>query len=112
MSRCLLSWFVVGVVSVATQPPQQNAPGGLQAPVPAAASAIAATVNGKAIPEVAVVRALRGKTAGAGEKRDEVLNYLIENALVDQYLEQLKVEVETKEVDAQFTKVKKDIEST
>jgi peptidyl-prolyl cis-trans isomerase C len=112
MSRCLLSWVVVGLAGLAAQPPQQNAPGALQPPVSPATNAIAATVNGKAIPEFAVTRALRGKTTVANEKRDEVLNYLIENALVDDYLEQLKIIVEPKEVEAQFTKVKKDIEST
>jgi peptidyl-prolyl cis-trans isomerase C len=110
-SRIVVSFMVIAVLSLAAQPPQ-NSPGTLQAPVPALANAIAATVNGKQIPEQAVTRALSGKTAMAPDKRQEVLNYLIDNALIDQYLEQMRIEVDPKEIDAQFAKVKKEIEAT
>jgi peptidyl-prolyl cis-trans isomerase C len=109
--RMAVTFVAIAVSSLAAQPPQ-NSPGTLQAPVPAVTNAIAATVNGKQIPEHAVSRALTGKTAMALDKRQEVLNYLIDNVLIDQYLEQMKIEVDPKEVDAQFAKVKKEIEDT
>jgi peptidyl-prolyl cis-trans isomerase C len=103
----LLPFAIFAGLSVAAQA-QQPAPPATAPSAPAAA----ATVNGQVIPEVAVTRALRGKTGAAGGKRDEVLNYLIENALVDQYLEQLKVQVDAKETEAQCAKVRKEIEGT
>jgi len=117
MPRCQFVLSIAGfaILCVAATAQEQNAPraaGQLQGPGPAAAAAVAATVNGQPIPELAVTRALRGKTDEGKDKRDEVLNYLIENALVDQYLEQLKVEVDAKATEAQFTKVKKEIEAT
>jgi peptidyl-prolyl cis-trans isomerase C len=70
----------------------------------------AAVVNGKEITEVAVQRALKPV---AKENRDrargEVVNFLVDNALVDQYLELLKIAVEPKEVEAQFETFKKEI---
>jgi peptidyl-prolyl cis-trans isomerase C len=102
----LLPFVILAGLSVTAQA-QQPAP-----PATAPSAAIAATVNGQPIPELAVARALRGKTEVAGSKRDEVLNYLIENVLVDQYLEQLKVQVDAKETEAQCAKVRKEIEGT
>jgi len=70
----------------------------------------AAVVNGKEIPEAAVDRALKPVAKENKTKaRVEIVNYLIENALVDHYLELLKVTVEPKEVEAGFASFKKDI---
>jgi peptidyl-prolyl cis-trans isomerase C len=116
MWRCrfTFSFVMVAVLSLAAQTPQppQNSPGTLQPPVPGVTQAIAATVNGKQIPEKAVTRALSDRTPMPGEKRQEVLNYLIDNVLIDEYLEQMKIEVDPREIDAQFAKVKKEIEAT
>jgi peptidyl-prolyl cis-trans isomerase C len=77
---------------------------------------VAATVNGQQIPEVAVWRALRQfpETEHA-IARKEILNHLVENALIDQYLNALKIAVEPAEVDkligelkAELAKAKKD----
>ena len=47
----------------------------------------AATVNGKAIPEVAVYRALRQfPDQHKDMARKEIMSHLIENALIDEYL--------------------------
>jgi len=62
-------------------------------------------VNGQAIPEVAVQRFLRRvPPAHHAEARPSVLDFLIERALVDQYLTQLKVEVDKKDVEAHVQK--------
>jgi peptidyl-prolyl cis-trans isomerase C len=60
----------------------------------------AATVNGVAIPEVAVYRALRQFPAKEHvAARKEIINHLVENSLIDQYLTLLKTEVTAAEVD-------------
>jgi peptidyl-prolyl cis-trans isomerase C len=70
----------------------------------------AATVNGKEITEVAVQRALKPVAKENRDKaRPEVINFLVDNALVDQYLELLKIAVEPSEVEAQFATFKKEI---
>jgi peptidyl-prolyl cis-trans isomerase C len=67
--------------------------------VPPAANAVAATVNNQTIPEIAVYRALMPVPADVRDKaRREVVSVLVENALIDQYLERLKVTVEPKDV--------------
>src|SRR5262249_10882218 len=83
-----------------TEPPSSAFP---SAPAP---TVIAATVNGQEIQELAVFRGLlnrppeKWKTA-----RKEVLDYLIDNLLVDQYLSQLKIPVEPKDVDERFKQI-------
>jgi peptidyl-prolyl cis-trans isomerase C len=70
----------------------------------------AAVVNGKEIPETSVERALKPVTKeNKAKARVEIVNYLIENALVDHYLELLKVSVEPKEVEAGLATFKVDI---
>ncbi|HEX3149343.1 MAG TPA: peptidylprolyl isomerase [Gemmataceae bacterium] len=83
----------------------------LVAQQPAApAKKVAATVNGREISEAAVERALKPVPAETRAKaRPEVINYLIENVLVDYYLELLKIVVEPKEVDTQIETFKKQI---
>jgi peptidyl-prolyl cis-trans isomerase C len=76
----------------------------------------AATVNNQPIPEVAVYRALRQFPPAQQEMaRKEIMAHLIENLLIDQYLNAIKVAVDEKEVDsvinelkAELTMVKKD----
>jgi peptidyl-prolyl cis-trans isomerase C len=76
-----------------------------------AAGAIAATVNGAAIPEAAVQRVLKRVPPDKhAEARPEILNFLINNALVDQYLLQAKVAVADTEVDAKVKQVKDEIQ--
>ena len=82
----------------------------LLAKAPPAAKRVAATVNGRPITEAAVERALKPVAPeNRAKARPEVINFLVENALVDQYLELLKVAVEPKEVDAQVETFKKQI---
>lgn len=70
----------------------------------------AATVNGQAIPEVAVYRALRQFPEQHKEMaRKEIMSHLIENALIDQYLTALKVTVEEKDVEKLLADLKKEL---
>lgn len=90
----------------------------LAAALPLAAQAqTAATVNGQAIPESAVERGLKRVPAEQRDKaRPDILNFLIANALVDQYLTfQQKIEVPAadvekrmSEIDAELKKINKD----
>lgn len=81
-----------------------------QAPPAAPAKKVAATVNGRPITEAAVERALKPVAPeNRAKARPEVINFLVENALVDQYLELLKVAVEPKEVEDQIEAFKKQV---
>jgi parvulin-like peptidyl-prolyl isomerase len=61
---------------------------------------VAATVNGQPILELAVYRGLlREDPKKWSTVRKDVLNYLIDNLLVDQYLTQLKISVDPKNVE-------------
>lgn len=71
---------------------------------------IAATVNGQVIPEKAVYRALRQFPPHTQElARKEIIAHLTENALIDQYLNAIKVTVEEKEVDALINELKAEL---
>lgn len=71
---------------------------------------VAATVNGYPIHETAVDRALQSVPMDERVKaRDEVIQYLINNAIVDQYLLALKVTVDTKEIDQQLNTFKEEL---
>jgi parvulin-like peptidyl-prolyl isomerase len=87
----------------ATQvPPPKKA----ELPPPPAATAVAATVNGQPIPALAVYRAFLHEPAGyTEENKKEMLNHLIDNVLVDQYLFQLKIEAPAKSVDDRFAQI-------
>src|SRR5262245_49206523 len=64
---------------------------------------VAATVGDATIPEAAVQRSLKRFPADKiVDARVEVLNFLIENALVDQYLSRKSVTVDPAEIDAKL----------
>lgn len=74
---------------------------------------VAATVNGTPIPKIAVDRALDRLPDSEREKaRAEILDFLIDNALIDQYLVQQKIEVSAAEVTARLDEIKKEIEKS
>ena len=71
---------------------------------------VAATVNSQQIPEVAVWRALRQfPLEEHAIARKEILNHLIENMLIDQYLVALKIEVTPAEVDKLLEELKAEL---
>lgn len=71
---------------------------------------VAAVVNGQQIPEVAVYRALRQFPPAHWEMaRKEILNHLIEQALIDQYLSAIKIAVEEKDVNELINELRKEL---
>jgi peptidyl-prolyl cis-trans isomerase C len=90
-----------------TPPPPAPPPAPPPVPPPPAPNVIAATVNGQPIPEVAVYRAgVRFPPDRRDEARREVLNFLIDNALIDQFLVAQKVAFDPKEVEARMKEIK------
>jgi peptidyl-prolyl cis-trans isomerase C len=70
----------------------------------------AATVNGQPVAEVAVQRGLkRVPPAEHAKARPEILNYLIDNQLIDQYLTGQKIPVDPKEVEGRVTEIKNEV---
>jgi len=71
----------------------------------------AAVVNGVPIPEKDVQRALLGVPKEVHARaRGEIIAFLIDNALVDQYLNHLKVQVTAEEVETRFKQIKEEVE--
>src|SRR5439155_21509833 len=94
-------WLIVVFQFLSTPAPAQQ-----QASAPSA-NAVAATVNGEAIPEVAVQRGLQFvPPAKYAEARPEILNVLIENALISQYLTRSQITVDKKDVDARMSEAR------
>jgi len=90
-------------------PPVTPQPGAPVQPAPRP-TGTAAKVNGQEISEVAVYRALRQFPDQHKEMaRKEILAHLIENALIDQYLVALKVEVAEKDVDKLIGDLRKEL---
>lgn len=100
---------VLPIVGCATQTFAQSpteSPSSAFPPAPAP-TVIAATVNGQDIQELAVFRGLLNRPPEKWKAaRKEVLDYLIDNLLVDQYLSQLKIQVEPKEIDERLKQIK------
>lgn len=70
----------------------------------------AATVNGRVIPEIAVQRALRRVPAAEqAQARKEILDYLIDLVLLDQYVIQQGFTVPDAEVQAKLREVKEEL---
>jgi peptidyl-prolyl cis-trans isomerase C len=87
------------------------APAQEQVPMPAT-PAVAATVNGQPIPEVAIQRVLKQQRVPPEEHataRPEILDHLIDNLLIDQYLLKHKLAVDDKEVQAKLQEIREDL---
>src|SRR5205085_8673071 len=70
----------------------------------------AAKVNNQTIPEVAVYRALRQFPPAHHEMaRKEIVNHLIENTLVDQYLNAIQVKVTDQDTENLINELKKEL---
>jgi peptidyl-prolyl cis-trans isomerase C len=77
---------------------------------PAFAQPPAATVNGQPITETAVQRGLKRVPAPEHAKaRPEILNYLVDNLLIDQYLLSQKTAVDPKEVEGRISEIKNEV---
>src|SRR5438094_3914498 len=119
MRKVLNPWLaaaIISLLSAAFLRGQTAPPAAAGTPLPdgrgsvAAAGGVAAGVDGESIPEIAVQRALkRVPPARQAEARPEILNFLIENALIDHYLAKIPVVVEPKEIEAKMTLIKAEI---
>lgn len=73
----------------------------------------AATVNGQPIPQIAVERALeRFDESERAKARAEILDFLIDNVLIDQYLAKQKIVIERQEIETRLAEIKKEIEKS
>jgi peptidyl-prolyl cis-trans isomerase C len=107
-------WLVAAVLGVACAPAlAQQAPTSPTPPStpPARPIGIAATVNGQAIPEAAVARALRQvRPEQRAQARADVIDFLVTNVLIDQYLAQRNIPVDPREVEARFKQFRDEVE--
>jgi len=115
LATLIAGWAAIPVLAQqtpATLPKPAAAPTAVAPAAPAAApNAVAATVNGQPVLESAVQRGLkRVPPARHAEARPEIVNYLIENALLDQYLLQLRIAADAKEVDKKIEQMKAEIQ--
>jgi peptidyl-prolyl cis-trans isomerase C len=113
-ARYLLAFGVALLGLLTARAPAQN--GAAQPASPADASiptGVAATVNGQPIAEKAVQRGLKRLPAEQqAEARGQILTRLIENALLDQYLQQLRMEVPANEIDIRLAQVHEEIKKS
>jgi peptidyl-prolyl cis-trans isomerase C len=80
------------------------------ASLPTPASAPAATVNGQPLPEAWVQRGLRRvPPAEQAKARAEIINFLADNMLIDQFLAQQKIPVEPKDVAARLSELQAEL---
>jgi peptidyl-prolyl cis-trans isomerase C len=90
--------------------PSAAPPSTPQATPVAQVPAVAASVNGQEIPEIAVQRGLKKVPADKqAEARAEIVNFLIDNVLIDQYLLNQKIEVASTEVEAKWKEVQAEV---
>lgn len=90
------------VVTALPAPAQTPSPSASAPPVTASSPPVgnAATVNGQPVPEVSLQRVLeRVPAKRRADARPELLNFLIDNLLVEQYLLQLQIPVDKAAVD-------------
>jgi parvulin-like peptidyl-prolyl isomerase len=74
------------------------------------AEAVAARVNGQPIAEASIRRGLKRLPAARQvEARSEILDYLVANVLIDQYLLQRSIEVAPAEVDAKLNQLREEL---
>lgn len=106
--RTLASFAILLIPALVTaQPPAAPAPPPAAPPVP---DSVLVTVNGHPIMKSTVDRAIKRFPAEQQEKaRAEVIEYLIDTAVVDQYLGLMKVTVEEKEMTARIEEIRKEL---
>src|SRR5690348_8102328 len=104
--RCMAAMVALVLATWSNAQQSKDAPAEPPLPPPPEGTQ-AAVVNGQVIPETAVYRACsKGNPKNYDAMRKEVLNYLIDNVLIDQYLVQLKIKVEAKEIDDKLAQIK------
>jgi parvulin-like peptidyl-prolyl isomerase len=99
---------IVLMLGIACLPARAQDPGTTPGPAKPATmpTGNAATVNGQPITELAVQRGLkRVPPAHQAEARAEILDFLVDNVLLDQYLLQLRIEVPAQEIDGRVQEI-------
>ncbi len=109
--------LTLSCLSASAQPAPPPVPPPTTKPTPTTparpANAVAATVNGQPIYEGAVQRGLdRVPAERQADARPELVNYLIDNAILDQYLMQFQIKVEKADVDKKIDEVKVEVKKT
>jgi hypothetical protein len=105
--------LLAGLCGLTSGQQQQATPLLPQQPPPPPADKVAVTVNGQPIFEMAVYRGMLGAEIAKREAvRPEVLSFLIDNMLIDQYLDGQKISVDAKDVAEQVAKLKAEIDAT
>ncbi len=108
-------WAVLGL-TLSCLPGFAQAPQNTATPAPAptasgaAANPVAATVNGQPILESAVQRSLQHvPPIKHAESRPQIINFLIDQALLDQYITQQKITIDPKDIDKAIDEMKSEI---
>ena len=92
-----------------TPPPSR--PSALTAPPTAVPNPPAATVHGQHTMEIAVQRALKNfKPEQREQVRPDIINFLVDKALIDQHVAQFRVTIDAKDVEAKIKQVRDEIE--
>jgi peptidyl-prolyl cis-trans isomerase C len=108
-------WAFLGLTfscmpALAQAPQSAVPPAPAQTAPAAAANAVAATVNGQPIPESAVQRSLQHvPPIKHAEARPQIINFLVDQVLLDQYLLQQKITIDPKEVDKAVEEMKTEL---
>jgi peptidyl-prolyl cis-trans isomerase C len=120
LAGLVLGWIVLSAsaqtpVQPAQTPPQGSPPNavpptpGVAANAPAS-NAVAATVNGQPITELAVQRCLkRVEASKRAAARPEFIDFLVDNVIIDQYLQQVPIKVDAAEVETRVTQMKEEL---
>jgi peptidyl-prolyl cis-trans isomerase C len=112
LATAVLALFWTAIAAGQNSPPPPPSPPTLDRgpSTPAAQAAIAATIDGETILEGAVQRALRAFPLDRqAEARPEILNFLIDNAVIDHYLVKVPIVVDKTEVDAKMAQIQAEI---
>jgi parvulin-like peptidyl-prolyl isomerase len=103
-----LAALVMASGSFAQSPASKETPAAKETPV--GKGKVVVSVNGREIYDLAVERALKPIPKESHEKaRPDVLKFLVENALIDNYLELLKVNIPDADVDKQLNTFKEEV---
>jgi|SRR5579875_302834 peptidyl-prolyl cis-trans isomerase C len=109
--RAILGLIFSCMPALAQTPPSAAPAAPAQTASAPAANAVAATVNGQPIPESAVQRSLQHvPPIKHAEARPQIINFLVDQVLLDQYLLQQKIAIDPKDVDKAVEEMKAELQ--
>jgi peptidyl-prolyl cis-trans isomerase C len=101
------SWRAIVVLTLTCSPALAQTLPPPKATPASTAGGVAATVNGQPIFEAVVERNLQGvPPEKRGQVRPDLIQHLVDNLLIEQYLQQLQVQVEKTDVDKRIDEMK------